>query len=196
MNKTIWSPEIPSYALKLLERLVGQRITRLTRYSWWPKEAVPTECGIAPEDSFSLAPGSLAIGFENGEVLGVTSDPHRNSVVIWLDRDSRGNSLSPPAMDEDEDAFPIDASDPVFSQRGWADLVGTVLTGASVLHMHSGSALKKELPSEVGLCLELGVARKLIAAHGLHDGSDDFAVLPSDAITPAVRSQLEEKHLL
>lgn len=196
MSVSEYVSDIPSSATRLLERFVGQKVVRLVRYSWWPKEDVPQQCAIQPRDAFSLTSGPLAVTFHGGETLGIASDSSLNSVVVWLDRTADGLALRPPAMDEDPQVFSIEVSDPVFSQPEWSRVLGAALARVSVLHMKSSSILKNELPSEVGLCLYWEGGAKLIAAHGLHDGSDDFVVLTDEQVDPALLSQLEERRLL
>ena len=142
-----------------------------------------------------MTAGPLALKFEGGATLGLASDPGQNSVVVWLDRDDGGIALRAPSMDDDPDIFAIEAADPEFSQPAWAGLVGLRVTGLSVLYMKSASALKSDLPNEVGLRIQFEGGQELIAAHGLHDASDDFAVLRSGQILPELQQQLEERLL-
>ena len=102
--------ELPPLSVApLLKQLVGTRVTSLVHYSWWPKEEVPRECECAKNASFSVTAGPLAVGFEDGTLLGVGDQDGLNSVTVWLVR-WRGKVVrSPPTMDEDPDLFPIDA---------------------------------------------------------------------------------------
>lgn len=195
MNAYDQPSRVPSSSDELLRRFAGKRLLRLLRYSWWPAEDVAAECGVHPSAAFSLTAGPLAMTFEGGGILGVASDPSQNSVVVWLDRDDGGTALRVPPMDDDPEVFPIEASDHEFSQPVWTGLVGRALIGASVLHMRTASALKIDLPNEVGLRLQFDGGQELIAAHGLHDRSDDFAVLSRGQVLPDLREELEERPL-
>lgn len=187
--------QVPSRSGNLLSRFAKARLVRLSRYSWWPAESVAVECDVSPEEAFSMTAGPLALKFESGATLGLASDPGQNSVVVWLDRDDSGVALRAPAMEDDPEIFAIEATDPEFSQPAWAGLVGLRVTGASVLCIKSASALKSELPNEVGLRIRFEGGQELVAAHGLHDASDDFAVLRSEQILPELQQQLEERVL-
>lgn len=178
--------------VELLRTLVGARLTRLVRYSWWPKEAVSNECSIAPVAAFSLTAGPLALAFEDRYTLGVASDPSQNSVIVWMDRDAEGPARKSPAMDEDPEIYPIQASEREFAEAHWATLLNASLSGVSILRARPSNVLKSQLPNEVGMLLHFGEHGDLLAGHGLHDGSDDFAVLRSDQVESEVWQQLEK----
>jgi hypothetical protein len=186
---------VPSEAAELLRSLIGQRLVKLVRYSWWPGAQVAQECGSAPSAAFSLTAGPLAMTFENGLTLGLASEPSLASVIVWQDRDVGGRAIREPTLDHDSELFPIDAADSEFSQPHWARLLNATLSGVSVLRRRPVNSLHADLPREVGLCLRFEGGLELLAAHGLHDDSDDFAVVTLDQIAPALRSELESHAL-
>lgn len=185
----------PSLSCDILGRFIGKRIARLVRYSWWKKEDVASECGIENEQAFSLTAGPLAIVFEDGSTLGVASEPSINSVIVWLDRVG-GQAKMAPALDEDTELFPIDSIDEIYADQFWRQFTKITLVGFSILKRKSMSTGERELPSELGLCFHFDGNKKFIAAHGLHDGSDDFAVLNDGQIELTTCEQLEELALL
>lgn len=189
------SSRVPSAAAELLRPLIGKRLVGLVRYSWWPGLEVAQECGVAPSAAFSMTGGPLAMTFENGQTIGLASEPSLASVIVWLDRDAGGRAVREPTLDQDSELFPIDASDAEFSQPHWAALLNAKLGGISVLQRRPFNALHAELPCEVSLCLQFDGGQELLAAHGLHDDSDDFAVLMREQIVPALIPELESRTL-
>jgi hypothetical protein len=182
----------PSISSDLLKTFIGKRVSKLVRYSWWPKENVASECDILDEMAFSLTAGPLAVIFEDGDVLGVSSDPSLNSVVVWLEHgeDKKNQKIS--TLDEDTELFPINFDDSNYANSFWVQFNGLSLLKFSILKKLSMSAIEKELPSEVGLCFLFENNQRFIAAHGLHDGSDDFSVLQNKQLELNIAEQLEE----
>lgn len=185
----------PSLSCDIFGYFIGKRVAKLVRYSWWKKEDVSSECSIANEQAFSLTAGPLAVVFEDGSVLGVASDPSVNSVIVWLDRVD-GQAKMAPALDEDAELFPIDSIDEIYAEPFWKQFSNVTLVGLSILKRKLMSAGERELPSELGLCFRFDGNERFIAAHGLHNGSDDFAVLKDGQIELTTFEQLEELALL
>lgn len=185
----------PSLSREILGRFIGMRVARLVRYSWWKKENVSSECGVANEQAFSLTAGPLAVVFEDGSTLGVASDPSLNSVIVWVDRFGSETKMSP-ALDEDTELFPIDSIDEIYAEPFWKHFKNTTLTDFSILKKKSMSAGERELPSELGLHFHFDGNEGFVAAHGLHNGSDDFSVLKEEQIGLATCGLLEELALL
>lgn len=173
----------PSLALGFLSALVGIRIVDLVRYSWWPVEDVASECNISDEQAFALTAGPLGIVFENGEILGLASDPSMNSVMVW---NEGGRYISSPGatLEQDGELFPISAQDQEYAAPFWKKVIGATVVQLEVLKPKVMSIKKRELPSEVGLRFQLQNGLSFVASHGLHDGSDDFSVLEESQIVP------------
>lgn len=182
---------VPSAAAEMLRSLIGKRLVGLARYSWWPGFEVGQQCGVVPSAAFSMTGGPLAMTFENGQAIGLASEPSLASVIVWLDRGVGGRAIREPTLDQDSELFPIDARDAEFSQPHWATLINTRLGGISVLKRRPFNALHVDLPCEVGLCLQFDGGQELLAVHGLHDDSDDFAVVIREQIVPALIPELE-----
>ena len=133
------------------------------------------------------------MGFEDGTILEVTNDEGLNSVTVWLERWRGGGVRSRPAMDEDDDLFPIDARDPVFSNPTFGDLVGRRLKALSVIKPHEVRAKCVGRPNQMGLCFSFEGGGRMVASHNLHAPSaDTFAVIDFNAIPESVRRNMYE----
>ena len=141
---------------------------------------------------FSLTAGPLAVAFENGDILGVASQPSLNSVILWLDRCKDGKVQRISTLDEDIELFPINCNDDKYANSFWKQFIGLTLIDFSILKKRSMNALQRELPSEVGLSFIFERNQRFVASHGLHDESDDFSVLDYNQIHPNIAKDLEE----
>ncbi len=177
---------------KILGTLVGHRIVTMTRYSWWPPKEAVVKCIVASHDVFLLTSGPLAITFDTGQVIGLASDPSLNSVVVWIEQDETGRALQPEPMSADKELYPVVADDPKYADSIWHSTVGRRVARVAILVRRAGSAQMAELPNEVGLCFVLDSGIKVIAAHGLHDDSDDFVVIREEMISSDIRADLKE----
>ncbi|MBF6033711.1 hypothetical protein H8F23_10655 [Pseudomonas sp. P155] len=166
---------IPSTTIELLRRLTGKRVSKLVRYSWWPASGVSAECGIEDELAFSLTAGPLAVYFEDGVILGFSSDPSLNSVIVW-DEAARVAGQGPASLDSDEELFAICGSGR-FSTVFWRRLIGSCVSNVTILKRVRMNAVESQRPSEVGLRFSFSGGKSFVVSHGLHDNSDDFSVL-------------------
>lgn len=167
---------LPPSRSDFLKGLLGKRLMGLIRYSWWPANEVASACDISANTVFSLAAGPLSIIFEGGEILGVSSDPALNSVLVW---DEGRRCVDSPSLsfEQDGELFPILASDKRYANPFWQQMIGLTLSGISILKKSAMSCKERELPSERGVRFQFENGKSFIASHGLHDGSDDFSVL-------------------
>lgn len=161
--------DIPSNCSKILQTLIGRRIGGATRYSWWPAEENEKECGVKGEDTFSFTAGPVALEFDTGVMLGIASDPSKNSLCVWIEKDGHGEILRSEPLEADADLHPISASDLKFASNFWRSAVGSEVSAVSILIMKPRSPLYEDLPNEVGLCFSLDSGLKVVAVHGLHD---------------------------
>ncbi|MCP1616176.1 hypothetical protein FBY21_0788 [Pseudomonas sp. SLBN-26] len=183
---------IPSDLLVPLRLLVGCRIVDVIRFSWWAPEEAQQECGLTSEEVFSLTAGPVAITFDSGVVMGVSSNPSTNSVSVWMERDKSGSLVRSDSLMSDEELHPISAKDQKFSCQFWYQVVGARVDAVSILVRRPATARLEELPNEVGLCFLLDSGEKFVAAHGLHDDSDDFVIIPEGLIWDVLHTELEE----
>jgi hypothetical protein len=196
MSEENFPSKVPSEASALLRSLIGQRLVGLVRYSWWPASKVSQECGISSHDDFSLTAGPLALTFNGGQTLGISSEPSLASITVWQDRDAEGHATRKPTLDHDSELFSIGATSPEFSRAYWAALINSTLNSVVILHRKPFNALHADMPREVGLIFQFENGKKLLATHGLHDDSDDFAVIKSDQIVSTLVSELESRTLV
>ncbi|UZE36397.1 hypothetical protein LOY69_07815 [Pseudomonas sp. B21-059] len=166
---------VPSMEVEFLRRLRGKQVVKLVRYSWWPASEVAAQCGIEDRLAFSLTAGPLAIYFEGGIILGLSSDPSLNSVIVW-DEGARAASQDPNSLGRDEELFAISESGS-FSTVFWKQLIGCCVIDVTILKRGQMNAKELQRPSEVGLRFNLSGGRSFIVSHGLHANSDDFSVL-------------------
>lgn len=137
--------------------------------------------------AFSLTAGPLAIYFEDGEIVGFSSDPSLNSIIIW-DEAARGESQVNTLLEGDDELFPIPESGK-FSTVFWAQIVGCRLIGVTILKRTDMTAKEHQRPGEVGLRFTFSRGKSFVVSHGLHDNSDDFSVLEESQL---VVVELEE----
>lgn len=165
----------PSSSRELLRSIIGSKLSNIVRYSWWPADAVARECSISNENAFSLTAGPLFMAMDCGIELGVASNPELNSIVAW---DEKYLSAVEPkrAMKAADDLFPILATDFVYAGGYWNDLIGGTLQGICFLKRKEMSLVEAARPSEVGLIFYFDNGRRVIASHGMCDGSDVFSV--------------------
>jgi hypothetical protein len=175
-----------------LNNCIGKRVVKLVRYSWWPKEGISAECGIASEFSFSLTAGPLEVVFDDESSLGVASDPSLNSVIVWWERAPGGDVCVASPLSVDTELYPVSAEDGEYSNQFWQKLLGRKITEFLILKKRLMSALESELPSELGLYFIFEENLGFVASHGLHDGSDDFSVLLPNQMSATQRDQLVE----
>lgn len=176
--------DTPSRHHDLLRSILGASITRLTRYSWSPKEAVASESELQPELVFSRTAGPLLITLSSGRAIAASSQPSLISVTLWLDK--------VPSISSDPDLHPIEADDPKFSEPDFARMLGKQVTAVAILTREPKNAKWESRPREVGVSLAFDGASDLILSHGLHDDSDDFSVLMRKDVSPSLWSQLQE----
>lgn len=166
---------VPSVAIDFLRLLTGKQVTKLIRYSWWPASEVADQCDIEDELAFSLTAGPLAVYFEGGVILGFSSDPSLNSIIVW-DEAARGASQGPISLDRDEELFAISESGR-FATVFWKQLIGCCVSSMTILKRGQMNAKESQRPSEVGLRFSFSGGKSFVVSHGLHDNSDDFSVL-------------------
>ncbi|BFH64639.1 MULTISPECIES: hypothetical protein [Paenibacillaceae] len=172
---------IPSDRIKLLQIIKNEKLSKLIRFSWWESEESMEQCEIAQDEVFSLTAGPLLLYFESGLVIGAASDPSRNSVILWVEKDDTGY-IKDESIENDTDLYPIDAEDKIYSSPYWGQIVGQNIKEINIIKRDPQNALFEELPNEVGLEIVMENDMKFILSHGLHDDSDDFSVLTTSQL--------------
>jgi len=186
MKTLMLTEDIPSNMSDFLNSLVGRKLERLVRYSWCSEDEAVDEFEIDKKDVFSLTAGPVLMYFEDGLVVGAASNPSLNSVILWVEKNEDGDSISEPTESDDE-LFPVDAK----SQGGfWSHVLGQSMVALKIVHRAANSAKMAELPNQVGLLIVLDDGSEFILSHGLHDNSDDFSVIKRDQISDELLNQL------
>lgn len=188
----------PSQSIPLLRTFLGRKLISFTRYSIFPKEEAGAEMEESPSRVFEGTEGPLGLTFEGAGILGVGEDDSLNSAIVWLDSD-RNRRLGATPMNEKEGVlFPIEASDPVFSQAKWRDFVGDQLIGMSIIKENPINPRLENRPCEVALCLSWQKNGKLAAILG--GQGDDYwgsnKLMLWNAVQPKLNSRFYEVPLL
>ncbi|MEW8693491.1 MAG: hypothetical protein AB2535_20850 [Candidatus Thiodiazotropha endolucinida] len=187
MTTPMYGEGIPSERANLVSQLVGQELNGLVRYSWLPEDEAVDEYGIDRDEVFSLTSGPLLMCFASGLAVGFSSDPSKNSIVLWVEKNENGESIDELAED-DEELFSIDAKE---QRLYWSDFLNKKISATQVVHRKAGSAKMAELTNEVGLIIVFEDGSEFVLSHGLHDNSDDFSVISREQISNEVVSQLD-----
>jgi len=172
-------PKPPSMASGLLHELIGRKLEKMVRYSWWPADVALAECGIVAEQAFSLTAGPVAIHFEDGFVLGAASHPSWNSVVVWNEGDTPSNDK----LESDAEFHPITSSGR-YATAFWQRCMNEPVVEVIILKRVKMSAKARALPSEVGVRLLFGNGLSFVLSHGLNKPTDDFSILEEFQLQP------------
>ncbi len=176
MKNIFFEPSIPSDRKPLLDSVVGKKVKNLIRYSWWGKEDSANECGINKNEVFSLTTGPFCIAFEQDISIGFSSDVRVSSVVLWAEVYDGKESKDP--MKNDQELFPIEACDQVYSEVHYKEIIGHSLTKYEIVKIETTNSLKWDHPREVGLVLFFSNGSEIVLSHQLTNKvSDDFTVL-------------------
>jgi hypothetical protein len=181
--------DVPSRRRALLAALVGQRLVRMVRYSRRPADEAARVYHVPEPELFAKTAGPVALIFESGAVVGAASQPSENSVLVWLERDKNGTSRSEP-LDQDTELYPVSADDPRYSDARWAAACGAVVRAIRVFERVGQDLTRTDLPNETAVQFELDNGDSFFLGHGLHDDSDDFAVVHEEEIEPEIKPTL------
>lgn len=180
---------VASEQAELLRLMLGRRISSLIRYEWdsLAKAATMARPGWS---LFRCAPGPLVVGLDGGVEVAFGSSPPTASVVVWLERDQAGIPSDRGALADQPDLYAIRAEDTTYGDRFVAGFVGSQLVGVEVWQRQATLAKLQALPRDAGVVLIAADGRRLVIGHGLHDGSDDLAVIEPAQIDRHIRPQL------
>jgi hypothetical protein len=182
--------KIPSNCSELLGHLLDSRILRITRYSWYQSQEAAEEIKEmydAPKSSvFRRTVGALSILLDSGLELGFSSIDSIASVTVW--------KVKPGDFEDDEDneLFPIDSCDQVYSEKDICQLIGKQVVKISILKRDYDNPLYVGLPCEVGLVLEFDNSSELILSHQISENIENFALVIRDEIDSKVADFLQE----
>lgn len=193
MENNLYEETIPSEKISLLKLLEGQKIDKMVRYSWLKGDEAVEEYGIKSNDVFSLTAGPILLYFQSGMIIGASSDPSQNSVVLWVEKDGHGY-VTNELIEEDAELYSINSKDIVYSSTFWSQLEGQQIKKISIIRCKPKNAKFASLPNEVGLLLTMSNGVSFILSHGLHDNSDDFSVITENDIDKRLVEDLNIKN--
>ncbi|AFY40175.1 hypothetical protein Lepto7376_4040 [[Leptolyngbya] sp. PCC 7376] len=183
---------IPSCQIELLQKIIGQRVENLIRYSWWSAEESTAQADIDEHEVFSLTAGPLLLYFDSGLVIGAASNPSLNSVTVWIEEDQNEVVQSGKPIESDAQLFPIEARDRKYSHLLWRKLIGQKVCDFTILKQKPINVLYEDLPNEVGIIITFEQGLAFVLSHGLHDDSDDFSVIQKSHISEQVLNTIIE----
>lgn len=181
--------DIPSKHEHLLTVIKGLVLVKMVRYSWWRWEDYREISGIESRDFFSLTGGALLCYFNTGLVVGFSSIPSRSSLIVWVEKNERGE-ICEEACEGDPDYYPINAEDDLYSNPQWKLILNQKLKTINILKRDPKNPKFIDLPNEVGLLVTMENGMKCVLSHGLHDDSDDFSVIFESQIKENIRPYL------
>jgi hypothetical protein len=183
---------LPSNNLAILTTLKCSKVSKLTRYSWWTPEESAKECEIPQPSVFCLTAGPILITLESGLVIGFASFPGLASVTMWIEETDESKRDKTTSVTDDNELYPIDAVDPIYSNELIGQLIGKKIVAIKVLQRDKGTSRMQALPREYGVILEFDNGSELVMSHGLHDNSDTFSVIFRNQIQPDIVKDLRE----
>jgi hypothetical protein len=197
----LFDEQVVSRRAELLGRMVGRRLVRLVRHSWWPAEEAlerlrEVDATRGPETVFSLTAGPLSVELDSGLILGFGSRPSEASVTVWVERDEAGREgPASRSILRDAELHAIDGFDHDVAEPEVVRCLGHRVERVTLLRRRPYNVLLAQLPRDAGLVIACDDGGPLMPSHGLHDGSDDFSVLVPRLVAPALLPELEEVKL-
>lgn len=188
MITPIYDTSIPSHAIPLLSSLVGRKLVNMVRFNYHEIEHLLEVFEIEPKDFFSFSLGAILFYFEDGLVFGGSSNPHENTVVVWVEKNEIGETTEW-LQEQDLTAKPFYAQD--FER--WKDFLGQTISSVKILKqidIYNENSKIDNLPSERGVILNFENGLSLIISHGLNDNSDDTTIIFPYQIAPYFKDRL------
>ncbi len=192
MSSNKFKEDVSSVQLELLTQIKQHRISNLVRYGWLPPEEASKEWGIPLSSVFRLTAGPLLIILESNLIIGFSSLPEKASVTLWLEQTEEGERDEELSILNDEELYPIDLCDPVYSEQPICELLNRQVRTIKILKKEPENVLLAQLPCEAGLLIEFDNGTELVFSHGLHDNSDDFAIIFKNEIGQDILDKLQE----
>lgn len=181
-----------SQSFATLDALRGA-VVRAARYVDEPDSELISTYGIQRAALFSHAPGPILIFMADGTVVGLNSDPSRCALIAWWERDSTGGENPHTVLLSDPTLRAIESSD-LRSSRPELRFDGRRIVGYRCYREQPRNALFERLPRESALLLRFDDGGEIALVHGLHDDSDDFAVIAPQQILPRFTAGWEMFH--
>ena len=186
MTTSIYDVDIPSNRTGLLANLVGRKLINIIRFNYVSEKELIEDYYMDPKDFFCCSLGPFLFYFEDGLVIGGSSNPSQNTVHMWVERNENGEHHDC-LQEEDEDAISFYAKD----YDDWNIYLNQVVKSVTIIKETSDTYSKiLDLPSERGVLFEFENGSGLIMSHGLNDKSDDTTLVKPDGIDPYFEGNL------
>ncbi len=184
--------DVPSQRLNLINQIKNHKILRLVRYCTRSPEEATRVHGIPHSSLFRLINGPLLMTLESGLTIGFMSLPELVSIILWVEETESGEHGDEILISEDSKLFSIDSCDPVYSEKSICQLIGKQVVRIKLLKRRPKSARVASRPCEAGIIFEVEGGFEFILSHGLHNYSDDFAIIYKHELLPYFMEEIEE----
>jgi hypothetical protein len=159
----------------------------MVRFNYVPEKELVEDYYMQPEEFFCCSLGPFLFYFEDGLVVGGSSNPSKNTVLMWVEKNENGEHREW-LQEEDARAIPFYAKD--FDD--WKIYLNQVVKSVTIIkELPDSSSRKLYLPNERGVLIEFENNIGLIMSHGLNDDSDDTTLAKPDGIDPVFEDYLE-----
>ncbi|MEG4633669.1 hypothetical protein QUB56_29520 [Microcoleus sp. AR_TQ3_B6] len=184
--------DVPSQRLNLINQIKNHKILRLVRYSTLSPEDAAGPYEIPHSSLFRLTNGPLLMTLESGLTIGFASLPELVSITLWVEETESGEHGDEIVISEDSTLLSIDSCDPVYSEKSICQLIGKQVVRIKLLKRRPKSARVASRPCEAGIIFEVEGGFEFILSHGLHNYSDDFAIIYKHELLPYFMEEIEE----
>lgn len=184
--------DVPSQRLNLINQIKNHKILRLVRYFTRSPEEATRVHEIPHSSLFRLINGPLLMTLESGLTIGFMSLPELVSIILWVEETESGEHGDEILVSEDSKLFSIDSCDPVYSEKSICQLIGKQVVRIKLLKRRPKSARVASRPCEAGIIFEVEGGFEFILSHGLHNYSDDFAIIYKHELLPYFMEEIEE----
>jgi hypothetical protein len=184
--------DVPSQRLNLINQIKNHKILRLVRYFTRSPEEATRVHGIPHSSLFRLINGPLLMTLESGLTIGFMSLPELVSIILWVEETESGEHGDEILVSEDSKLFSIDSCDPVYSEKSICQLIEKQVVRIKLLKRRPKSARVASRPCEAGIIFEVEGGFEFILSHGLHNYSDDFAIIYKHELLPYFMEEIEE----
>lgn len=183
--------DVPSQRLNLINQIKNHKILRLVRYSTLSPEEATGDYEIPHPSLFRLTLGPLLMTLESGLTIGFMNLPELVSITLWVEETESGEQGDEGLVSEDSTLLPIDSCDPVYSEKLICQLIGKQVVRIKILKLIPKSSRVASRPCQVGIIFEVEGGFEFILSHGLHNYSDDFAIIYRHEMLPFLE-EIEE----
>lgn len=184
MKTPLYTDAIPSERQELLNRLIGQCIKQLIRYSEIPLNDLLQEYALSPEECFARTVGPFVIYLESGLHVAIIEDVALNSIRIGVEQNEQ-EEKSPQAFTGDSDFYPIEATSSN-AALFWHRIPGQKIQRTNIIRRKPFNVRYEDLPNEIGLLIELEGGDAFVASRWISKGSFDFFILAKHEVNPDI----------